>query len=148
MMGESASTDMKTTPLKHVRQIERTECGAACVAILAGVSLAKARTLLGQSSEDKNNRTSTEDIRAALAKLQIRLGRENYCTSWEKIDAKLQRGLLAVSDKNIGEPNQTWHWVVYDRVEGESPILDPQSKLERRKPGRLRAYSYFYVYYS
>jgi hypothetical protein len=140
--------NVKTTALKHVSQIKKTECGAACVAILAGVSLDKARTLLEQSSENKNSRTSTKEIRSALAKVKIRLGRENYCPSWEKIDSKLQRGLIAVSDKNIGEPNQTWHWVVYDRVEVESPILDPQSKLERRKPGRLRAYSYFYVYYS
>jgi hypothetical protein len=101
--------------------------------------------LLDQSDEQKTGWTGTVDLRRALAKKKLFMGRETYCDDWTHIAQRLKFGIVAVNAHDIGGSQERWHWIVYDSAFPEHPIRDPQSKQKRRAPGRTRAYSYFHV---
>ena len=140
---------MQSTPTKLVRQTYTTECGAACVAMLAGVGIRKARSLLGMNSTQRARRTSPEDIRRALAEADLVLGRETWTSNWHNVAKQTQPVLVALNyrpkDLTNGRDCYVWHWAVYDPRRKTRPLLDPQSKSSPRDPGRSVLSSYFKV---
>lgn len=129
-----------------IKQRKPKECGVACVATIAGISLREARTLMGHTDNNKEpGWTGTEDLRKALAKKKLKLGRETYCSDWTHIAQRLRTGIVAVNAHYRKGVLDRWHWIVYDSSDPKHPIRDPQAKQDRRSPGRTRAYSYFHV---
>jgi len=83
--------------MKPVVQNERTGCGIASVAALAGVSYAHAKAQagrLGISAEDPKLWSDTKYVRTLLSKFGISSsGKEQKFHSWEKLP---DRALLAI----------------------------------------------------
>lgn len=137
--------------LKLIKQVKRTECGVACVAMLCGVSIEEARKLLGQTNDQKTGWTNTAEIRSALATKGIRLGKEVWCDNWRKLESKSGVLLVSVNYKIIlnvsGEKKSNWHCAIYHTAQVDGPLLDPNPKKKRRIPGSTRLASYFHVYF-
>ena len=128
--------------LKHVAQKRRTDCGVACIQILTGVSESKARAALGMPKGARSDRTDVAPIRAALAKLGHRMGREVYCDEWDELASRVDRALVAV---NYREATYTWHWIVFDNADPHKPLLDPQRTARRGVNSRTRVCTYYRV---
>lgn len=128
--------------LRHVRQSRGTDCGVACVRILAGVSAACAMKAPKLEPAAIFHRTRPEQIRAALASFGVWMFREVHCEDWSKIPQRVNRALLVV---NYDDVKDTWHWVVFDRADPKTPILDPQSKNRRSVHRSTRLFSYYRV---
>jgi len=131
--------------LRHVRQINSTECGIACVAMLTGTGIRDARKLFPSGSAKGSKRTCPADIRKALRKKSILLGREVVTQSWDQVRRRARIALVAVNLKEDTNRDPIWHWVIYDGTDPLNCILDPAS--DRRRPihNRTRLCSYFHV---
>ncbi|MBF0860371.1 hypothetical protein HKD24_14390 [Gluconobacter sp. LMG 31484] len=109
--------------MKLIKQKTETDCGVACVAMLAGVSWAKARDALNFKKSDKKFYTDKDSVRNALTRLGV-ITEKNFvvCKYPERLtkDALLRTNLLA---------NGNWHWAVWDAKRQE--ILDPYYKRTR-----------------
>lgn len=120
--------------MKRVAQRSRYDCGAACVAMVAGVPYKKAHQLL--YGDDGIDLTETRDLVLALEKSGIKLSKKR--TPFR--DANGDR-LASISEKQVDlnfdailatKPRQTgiWHWVVWDS--SSRRILDPKSTPPKR----------------
>jgi len=119
--------------MKPVVQEEKTGCGVASVAALAGVSYAQARTranTLGIFAEDPRLWSDTRYVRTLLAEFGISASKaERKFVSWRKLP---ERALLAIKwHRENGKP--FWHWVVFVREKGTSYVLDPKKALKRNR---------------
>ena len=119
--------------MKAVVQNERTGCGIASVAALAGVSYAHAKAQaarLGISAEDPKLWSETKYVRTLLSKFgMLASGKEHKFHSWEKLP---DLALLAIKwHLEKGKPN--WHWVVFVREATSSFVLDPKKTLKKNK---------------
>lgn len=117
--------------MKPVVQLERTGCGIASVAALAGVSYRQAQRVanrLGIFADDSKLWSETGYVRRLLAEYGIRSARtEIPFTSWEALP---DRALLAV--KWHKEQNRTcWHWVVFWRGPRGPVVFDSKRALRR-----------------
>jgi ABC-type bacteriocin/lantibiotic exporter with double-glycine peptidase domain len=105
--------------MKLIDQKYAMSCGQACLAMVAGISLAKACKIIG------NNRgTITKQLVKALKKLgfkcknRLKIGEPEY--------------LAIVKEKSYDDTN--WHWVVYyngnyyDPAKGINPKLSRNTK--------------------
>ena len=127
--------------MKAVIQAEKTGCGIASVAALAGVSYISAKAAansLGISAEDPRLWSDTAPVRRLLTHYGLRAGtKEIPFDSWEKLP---DRALLAIKwHLESGKP--FWHWVVFARIRGESFVLDPKKALvmnRRTDFGRMK----------
>ena len=117
--------------LKPVVQLERTGCGIASVAALAGVSYGAAQRSarrLGIVASDARLWSATNHVRRLLDRygLQAR-SRETRFVSWSALPA---RALLAVKwHRDWGRAY--WHWVVFVREQGRACVLDSAAALKR-----------------
>lgn len=129
---------------KFIAQQHPTECGAACVAMLAGTSLKEARKKLKPSAPTRSLRTDSAELRAALKAFGFKLGRETYSESWEALAKKTTPLLVAVNYDSI---RHIWHWCVYDPRAPGAPLYDPKARGGKaRKPSSAtRLASYFSV---
>ena len=117
--------------MKPVVQLERTGCGIASVAALAGVSYRQAQRVanrLGIVADDPKLWSETGYVRRLLTEYGIRLARTAISfTSW---DALPDCALLAV--KWHKERDRTfWHWVVFWRGPHGPVVLDSKRVLRR-----------------
>jgi hypothetical protein len=127
--------------MKPVVQLERTGCGIASAAALAGVSYAQAQRVanrLGIFADDPMLWSGTEHVRRLLKEYGIRPARaEVPFTSWEALP---DLALLAI--KCHEERDRTsWHWVVFWRGPRGPVVLDSKRGLRRHKRtdfGRMR----------
>jgi hypothetical protein len=127
--------------MKPVVQLERTGCGIASVAALAGVSYAQAQLVanrLGIFADDPMLWSGTEYVRRLLKVYGIRAARtEVPFISWEALP---DLALLAI--KWHEERGRTsWHWVVFWRGYRGAVVLDSKRGLlrhERTDFGRMR----------
>lgn len=129
--------------IKIIKQHHPTECGAACVAMLTGSSLAKARAAI-RFTNGGDYRTYPSNLRQALAKSGIRLGRKVKCSSW---NALLGRSVLAISAvHHYVTPSglDRWHWLLFDGTGAEPRLLDPQRGI-RTDFGRIHLSWYHLV---
>jgi hypothetical protein len=118
--------------MKPVIQLERTGCGIASVAALAGVSYSRAKSAadsLGIFADDRKLWSETDYVRKLLRQFGLRAGStETPFHSW---DALPDIALLSIKwHREKGRP--FWHWVVFARENGRSRVLDPKKGLRRQ----------------
>ena len=117
--------------MKPVVQFERTGCGIASVAALAGVSYWQAQrvaTQLGMFAGDSRLWSETHHVRRLLTEYGIRsASTEVPFTSWEALP---DLALLAVKWHKERE-RAFWHWVVFWRGPSGSVVLDSKRALRR-----------------
>ena len=119
------------TSLKPVVQLERTGCGIASVAALAGVTYKRAQRSarqLGIVATDARLWSGTEHVRRLLERYGLRAhSRETPFVSWSGLP---DRALLAIKwHHRQGRP--AWHWVAFVREHGKAVVLDPAPSLKR-----------------
>lgn len=118
--------------MKPVMQLERTGCGIASVAALAGVTykaVQRSARRLGIVATDRRLWSGTEHVRRLLERYGLRArSRETPFVSWSALP---DRALLAIKwHQQRGRP--AWHWVVFVRERGHAVVLDPAASLKRR----------------
>jgi hypothetical protein len=114
-----------------VVQLERTGCGIAAVATLAGVNYRQAQRVanrLGIFAGDSMLWSETHHVRRLLKEYGIRSARtEVSFTSWEALP---DCALLAVKwHRERGRP--FWHWVVFWRGSRGPVVFDSKHALGR-----------------
>jgi hypothetical protein len=115
--------------MKPVVQLERTGCGIASVAALAGVSYREMQRLanrLGIFADDPRLWSETDYVRRLLKEFGIKQARtEVPFTSWEALP---NLALLAVKwHRERGRP--FWHWAVFWRGPYGPVVLDSKREL-------------------
>jgi ABC-type bacteriocin/lantibiotic exporter with double-glycine peptidase domain len=120
--------------MKKVVQRKRTDCGVACVAMVAGVTYSEAHKALGEVSQ---RRTQVADLRKALRKLGIGLGHRSVPISPEKLSGLPFDCLLKTRP---GPKSGNWHWMVWNSRLKE--IFDPlpEGKAYKNPAARVAAY--------
>lgn len=117
--------------MKPVIQLERTGCGIAAVATLAGVNYRQAQRVanrLGIFAGDPMLWSETHHVRRLLKKYGIRPARtEVPFTSWEALP---DLALLAVKWHKERD-RSFWHWVVFLRGPRGPVVLDSKRVLRR-----------------
>jgi hypothetical protein len=127
--------------MRPVIQLERTGCGIASVAALAGVSYRAAQRSarrLDIVASDDRLWSETAHVRRLLERYGLRAHRsETPFLSWSGLPA---RALLAVKwHCERGRPY--WHWVVFVREQGRAYVLDSAAALKehvRNDFGRMK----------
>lgn len=142
---------MSRAPVRRCLQHDRSGCGLACVAMLAGIGYAQARTLAralaigprlsrhragggGARAPLESWRTDARQLRRMLAVLRIGSGSERAVGDWRDCGGD---GLVAINPREDG----TWHWVVYLHDPVAPRVLDPNPRVRRdprRDFGRMR----------
>jgi hypothetical protein len=109
--------------MKPVIQLERTGCGIASVAALAGVSYQAAREAagrLGIRADDHRLWSETTPVRRLLKRYRLRgSSKEQPFRSWAALP---KRSLLAIKWRRISG-RACWHWVVCVK-DGSTYVLD------------------------
>lgn len=135
--------------MKPVAQEERTGCGIASVAALAGVGYARARAKankLGIFAEDPKLWSDTEYVRTLLTQFGMSASsKEQKFVSWEQLP---DLALLAIKwHREKGKP--FWHWVVFVRENELSYVLDSKKALKKNSRtdfGRMKPKWFIEVY--
>ena len=135
--------------MQPVVQQERTGCGIASVAALAGVSYTRAKAhanKLGIFAEDRALWSDTNYVRTLLAKFELSVSKtEQKFVSWHDLP---DLALLAIKwHREQGKP--FWHWVVFVREKKSSYVLDPKKALKKNKRtdfGRMKPKWFIEVY--
>lgn len=127
--------------MKPVVQLERTGCGIASVAALAGVSYREAQSTanrLGIFAKDSRLWSETQLVRRLLKQFRLRAsGKEIPFGSWSALP---DLALLAVK-WHRAEGRAFWHWVVFVREQHGAYVLDSRRALKnhvRTDFGRMR----------
>jgi len=126
--------------MKPVIQQDRTGCGIASVAALAGRTYAAVKqeaAQLGIAVSDARLWSDTRHIRRLLAHFGIPAGRQEDFVSWSSLP---DRALLAIK-WHREKHGPAWHWVVFVRDAAESYVLDPKKALRTHRRtdfGRIR----------
>ena len=127
--------------MKPVVQLERTGCGIASVAALAGVSYRETQRVanrLGIFADDPKLWSETGYVRRLLKEYGVRSARtEVPFTSWEALP---NLALLAIKWHKEGD-RAFWHWVVFWRGSSGPVVLDPKRALRtqiRTDFGRMK----------
>ncbi|HEX9144669.1 MAG TPA: cysteine peptidase family C39 domain-containing protein [Candidatus Binatia bacterium] len=135
--------------MNPVVQDERTGCGIASVAALAGVSYARAKAQaarLGISAENPKLWSDTECVRTLLGKFGLSTsGKQRKFHSWERLP---DLALLAIK-WHLEKGKPYWHWVVFVREEESHYVLDPKKTLKKNKRtdfGRMKPKWFIEVY--
>jgi hypothetical protein len=119
--------------MKPVVQLERTGCGIASVAAVAGLSYPKTKSIansLGIYAHDERLWSKTVHVRKLLKHLGIKSGsREIPFRSWEALP---DLALLSIK-WHLEKGRPYWHWVVFVRDNGRSCVLDPKKSLQTNR---------------
>jgi ABC-type bacteriocin/lantibiotic exporter with double-glycine peptidase domain len=117
--------------VKPIVQEERTGCGIAAVAAIAGVSYAKARAAaasLGISSLDRRLWSETIHVRRLLAQFGVHAARTRRpFRAWSKLP---DCALLAIKWR-LEQERPFWHWVVFVRTKDQAYVVDSKPTLKR-----------------
>jgi hypothetical protein len=134
--------------VKPVIQQERTGCGIAASAAIAGVSYDRAKTLaasLGIYATDATLWSDTAHVRRLLGRLGRRVSSVTRpFQSWEALP---DCALLAIKWRGEGR-RASWHWVVWVRENAAGCVWDSKRTLKtpvRRDFGRMRPKWYLTV---
>jgi hypothetical protein len=127
--------------MRPVVQEERTGCGIAAVATLAGVTYAEARRAalqLGIAASDPLLWSDQSHVRRLLARYRIHPApRETPFRSWEALPSV---ALLAIKWHRV-KGRAFWHWVVFHRGPDRPVVLDSKRSLRvhrRTDFGRMK----------
>lgn len=137
---EGPNTTMSGRALKPVVQLERTGCGIAAVAAIAGVSYRQAQRTanqLGIYATDRRLWSETTYVRPLLRNYRLcPASTEQPFLSWSSLP---DLALLAIKwHRERGRP--CWHWVVFVRDSDGKRVLDSKRSLKshvRRDFGRM-----------
>ena len=117
--------------MKPVVQLDRTGCGIASIAALAGVTYVQATHIasrLGIFVDDPKLWSETNHVRRLLKEYGFRSARtEMPFTSWEALP---DLALLAIKWHEAGG-RACWHWVVFWRGPRGPVVLDSKRALRR-----------------
>lgn len=116
---------------KPVVQLERTGCGIASAAAVAGLSYRKMKSIansLGIFADDESLWSDTSHVRTLLAHcgLETEAGEKPF-RSWEALP---DLALLAIK-WHMEKSKPHWHWVVFVREKGRAFVLDSNRRLRR-----------------
>ena len=116
--------------IRPVVQRERTGCGIASAAAIAGVSYARANSVaasLDISARDRRLWSETAHVRRLLGRFSARTAVEQPFPGWNNLP---DLALLSIKwHRESGRP--FWHWVVFVR-DGRGPrVLDSKQSLRR-----------------
>lgn len=127
--------------VKAVVQLDRTGCGLASVAVVAGVRYRQVQRVanrLGIFAEDERLWSETGYVRRLLRYYGVRAAQtEVRFRSWEMLP---DQALLAIKWHRV-HGRAFWHWVVFWRGPGGPVVLDPKRGLRtnaRTDFGRIR----------
>jgi hypothetical protein len=127
--------------MKPVVQLERTGCGIAAVATLAGVNYTQAKQVaarLGIFAYDPKLWSEPHHVRRLLKQYGIRpASTEVLFTSWEALP---DLALLAIKWRRE-RGRAFWHWVVFWRGSHRPVVFDSRRALRNHKRtdfGRIR----------
>lgn len=116
--------------MKPVVQKERTGCGIAVSAALAGISYDYAKEVangLGIHAQDKTLWSETAHVRRLLDYFGIKTSpQEAEFTTWEALP---DRALLAIKWREDGA-KPLWHWACFVRQNGSPVVWDSSMKLK------------------
>lgn len=134
--------------MKPVMQKERTGCGFASVAALAGVSYDRAKAeanQLGIFAEDRKLWSDAKYVRKLLRHFGVSVAeKEQRFETWEKLP---DRALLAIK-WHLEKGTPFWHWVVFAREGKSLYVLDSKKGLKTNKRtdfGRMKPKWYISV---
>ena len=119
--------------MRPVVQLERTGCGIASVAAIAGLSYRKAKSIanaLGIHAEDKTLWSETSHVRRLLRHVGFATrSREIRFRSWNTLP---DRALLSIK-WHLEQGRPCWHWVVFVREGGQATVLDSKQGLRKNR---------------
>ena len=119
--------------MKPVIQLERTGCGIASVAALAGVSYTAAQQVanrIGISATDSRLWSETTYVCRLL--IHYRLRASSKPTPFISWDALPNRALLAIKWHRV-KGKECWHWVVFVRDACGFYVLDSTRTLKHHR---------------
>lgn len=115
----------KFKPLKRVAQASETECGLACVAMVAKVPINRVRKEYATLGKSRTRfYTRHKDLEAILRRLRVRTARRPF-PGWDELE---RHAIVAVNRR----ANGCFHWVVFDAGRNKPTVLDP--KASKRRP--------------
>ena len=118
--------------MRPVVQLERTGCGIASVAAIAGLSYGSAKMIansLGIHAADKALWSDTSHVRQLLRHFGFASPRERPFRSWGSLP-----DLALLSTKwHLEQGRPYWHWVVFVREAGQGYVLDPKKGLRTNR---------------
>ena len=119
--------------MKPVIQLERTGCGIASVATLAGISYPRAKAIaaaLDIAASDQRLWSETSLVRRLLRHCGVNVdARELPFQSWQGLP---DLALLSIKwHLERGKPY--WHWVVFTRQDGCACVLDSKRALKTHR---------------
>lgn len=128
-------------PMKPVIQEEKTGCGIASSAAIAGLSYRRTRRIandMGIFADDRALWSDPTQVRRLLLALGINTApTEQPFTGWDDLP---DCALLAIKwHKKSGKPY--WHWVVFVRENSQPYVLDSKQSLTnnlRKDFGRMK----------
>ena len=119
--------------MRPVVQLERSGCGIASVAAIAGLSYRKTRAIansLGIYAEDKRLWSDTAHVRRLLRHFGfIATTREHPFRSWNALP---DLALLSIK-WHLEQGRPYWHWVVFAREDGHAYVLDSKESLRKNR---------------
>lgn len=112
-----------------VIQEETTGCGIASVANILGKTYAETRAManaMGIHASDRALWSDTQHVRRLLSSAGVETGaHETPFESWEALP-----DLALLSIKHHQEEGRNfWHWVVFQRIDGQPRVLDSAAYL-------------------
>ncbi|MGP9665941.1 hypothetical protein ACT3TY_15125 [Halomonas sp. AOP22-C1-8] len=115
--------------LNPVIQEEQTGCGIASVAAILGKTYPEMKAIanaMGIAADDESLWSDTQYVRQMLAQAGVATSPdETPFTTWQALPAL---ALLAIKSHQK-EGKHFWHWVVFQRINGQSVVLDSASYL-------------------
>lgn len=115
--------------MKPVVQADRTGCGIAAVAAIAGVSYARAKAVAASSGIFVHDRvlwSETGPVQRLLSRFGLRAARTTTLfRSWADLP---DCALLAIK-WHLEAHRPCWHWVVFVRDRGRGCVLDSKASL-------------------
>lgn len=107
--------------MKRIKQLNKSGCGVACVAMIVGTTYAKALTVIFGDRHRKYHYTNTGDLRRALAQFGYLASPRLMPLRGRPFMELTEHAILKVNRHKHG-----WHWVVWDAERRQ--ILDPHAK--------------------
>ena len=119
--------------IEPVIQEEASGCGIACVAMLAKKTYKEIKEIAnanGIFAEDERLWSETDYVRTLLRHFNSKIWRgETGFSSWDELP---NLALLSIKYR-IENDRPFWHWVVFNRDNGQSMVLDPASYLAENR---------------
>jgi len=113
--------------MRRVRQRYRSDCGVACVAMLARVSYQQAFDAFGFAGSERRFYTSHGQIAEALQILGLQIQWKKF-SSWDDVPGRAILGVNHRCDR------RNYHWVAYDGkcIRDPNPNRPPRVRLFER----------------